>query len=192
MQIRLNFSDDMSKEKEILMLDKLCKTCQTFPNNYLPTLFTSDFVAWATQRIKDDFPLDVMEYIKHDSESEKELLELTISDKDKDIQRLFDDGQEKQEELKRLTNGILELQAKLAGFRTTLDVKNKEVERLLGQVTERDKILAKKDEKLRNLSRKYGDVSRDADSGMADLREENIHLKARLFDLTQKQELEEE
>jgi len=147
MQIRLNFKEDLSKAKEVEMLEKLFKTCQTFPNNYLASLFTQEFVSWCAWRIKDDFPLDVMEYINYDPESDVEALKSSIAQKSQDAQRLFDDCQKKQQT-------ITEQGIELEGLRAELEA-------------------------LSNTEADY-------------LREENIQLKARLFDLMNKEEPESE
>jgi len=76
MEIRIRLEDDMNKAHEIAILDKLQATFEKVPNNYLPTLFSSAFVGWASNRIKDDFPLDVMEYIQ-DFDKDQQIAQLT-------------------------------------------------------------------------------------------------------------------
>jgi hypothetical protein len=75
MGIRLDITDDMSKAEEIKILDKLRDEFQKCPDNYLASLFTNSFCQWAENRIKDDFPIDVMEYID-DRSNEEEIQQL--------------------------------------------------------------------------------------------------------------------
>jgi hypothetical protein len=78
MGIRLDITNDMSKQEEIKILDKLRDAFMENPDNYLASLFTNDFVGWCTNRIRDDFPLDAYEQIKPewDDEWDKERTKL--------------------------------------------------------------------------------------------------------------------
>ena len=78
MEIRLKIENDMSKAEEIEILDKLGNIYSIHPDNYLATLFSNQFINWATENIKNDFPVDPMEYITAYSkrEWEKEIKDL--------------------------------------------------------------------------------------------------------------------
>lgn len=62
-EIKLKIDNDMKKQEEIAILEKLKKVFYEHPNNYLTSLFSTEFVSWASQRIRDDFPVDVYEYV---------------------------------------------------------------------------------------------------------------------------------
>ena len=68
-EIRLKVENDMAKAEEIAILEKLSNVFSG-TGNYLTSLFTTDFVGWATNMIKNDFPVNVMEYI-NDHEKDK-------------------------------------------------------------------------------------------------------------------------
>jgi len=73
MEIRLKIEDNMNKAEEIDILEKLRDTYTNHPDNYLATLFSDKFVNWASKRIRNDFPVDSMEYIKaHEQDDQKE------------------------------------------------------------------------------------------------------------------------
>jgi len=191
MQIRLNFSDDMSKEQEIGILSRLMETCDKYPNNYISSLFTNDFIFWVSQRIKNDFPINVMEYIDYDPESDLEVLKKIVSEKDVTIARLSDADQIRQKIIDKQIEEIKDLKDREHDISNDLEIKTQQSQHLLMQLKEREDIIVKKDEKLRNLLRKYGDISRDTGSTVEDLREENVNLKARLFDMMEKKKLED-
>jgi len=70
MEIRLKINDNMSKQEEIDILHKLRDTYTNHPDNYLATLFSHKFTSWAGLQIKNDFPVNPMEYITVYSEKE--------------------------------------------------------------------------------------------------------------------------
>jgi len=63
MEIRLKIENDMSKAEEIDILKKLRDAYTIHPDNYLTILFSNRFINWAIENIKNDFPVDPMEYI---------------------------------------------------------------------------------------------------------------------------------
>ena len=71
MGIRLDITNDMAKVEEVKILDKLTKCFVENPDNYLASLFTAEFLGWVQNRIRDDFPVDVMEYVNDYSKDEK-------------------------------------------------------------------------------------------------------------------------
>ena len=75
MGIRLDITNDMAKADEIKILDKLTKCFVENPDNYLASLFTAEFLGWAQNHIRDDFPVNVMEYI-NDYSKDKEIKDL--------------------------------------------------------------------------------------------------------------------
>ena len=104
MGIRLDITDDMAKADEIKILEKLEDSFKQNPDNYLAALFTAPFTFWASQRIKDDILVDVMEYINHDQTEETRCLR-----KEVDLQKsncraitaLYDKNQEELEGFRR-------------------------------------------------------------------------------------------
>jgi len=78
MEIKLKIENDMSKAEEIEILNKLGNIYSMHPDNYLTILFSNHFINWATENIKNDFPVDPMEYITAYSkrEWEKEIKDL--------------------------------------------------------------------------------------------------------------------
>ena len=68
---RLDIYNDMAKADEIKILDKLTKCFVENPDNYLASLFTAEFLGWVQNRIRDDFPVNVMEYINDYSKDEE-------------------------------------------------------------------------------------------------------------------------
>ena len=95
MGIRLDIYNDMAKAEEIKILDKLTKCFVENPDNYLASLFTAEFLGWATNQIRDDIVVDVMQHIndyskddeirelKQELDSQKKVSELNAEEMDK-------------------------------------------------------------------------------------------------------------
>lgn len=60
-RIMLDIGDNMSREEELAILDKLVDVFTAHPNNYLASLFTVDLRNWTANQVKVDFPPNVME-----------------------------------------------------------------------------------------------------------------------------------
>jgi len=105
MGIRLDIYNDMAKAEEIKILDKLTKCFVENPDNYLASLFTAEFLGWATNQIRDDIMVDVMQHIndyskddeirelKQELDSQKKVTELNAEETDK-LEREIREGED--------------------------------------------------------------------------------------------------
>lgn len=73
-EIRIKVENDMTKAEERAILTKLMATFSQYPNNYLRSLFSEQFVSWAEVQISNDFNLNVYEYIEDSHKEDPELL----------------------------------------------------------------------------------------------------------------------
>jgi len=82
-QFRFDITNDMAKADEIEILKKLQRIYDDFPDNYLASLFTGEFVGWASNRIRDDVMVDAYEYIQNFyGNPEIDQLKLEVQDKE--------------------------------------------------------------------------------------------------------------
>jgi len=161
MQIRINIEDDMAKVDEKAILEKLNTSFKQYPNNYISSLFTQEFVDWCSWRIKNDFPLDVMEYINayeedKDARAERDLAQAEADSKEELLEVRDQIIRDREEEILKLHEQIEIMQSKMDTM----------VDRIVFEAMsrERDK----------------------QDQAYARLEQENKDLKAHLYDLMTK------
>jgi len=134
MEIRLKINDNMSKQEEIDILHKLRDTYTNHPDNYLATLFSHKFTSWAGLQIKNDFPVNPMEYITVYSEKEWE----------KEIKDL-------KEELEEAQQGIIEMNEVAHNSTKTVEYYKKELCKLEEIIDEKTMSIADQSIKINNL-----------------------------------------
>jgi FtsZ-binding cell division protein ZapB len=75
MGINLAVRNDMSKEEEIAILNKLVDVFKVNPDNYLASLFTDQLSVYLQKQISQDGSTDLMEYVTGYYEKEAAVIE---------------------------------------------------------------------------------------------------------------------
>ena len=101
---KFTIEQDMAKAAEIEILTKLQRIYKSFPDNYLASLFSDEFVGWASNRIRDDIMVDAYEYIRDFHENpEADQLKEEVQDKEniiKAVKVVLEDREQTITELK--------------------------------------------------------------------------------------------
>ena len=158
MEIRLKIEHDMAKADEIKLLERLEDAYRQYSPNYLGALFSPTFVGWASKRIKDDFPLNVMEYI-NDQEATNV------------IQSLRTMLEHKESTIDAINLEVRHQKGTIDGLQRTVIDKDEQFLEMSSRNTQQ----------ANSLTDLHEEMSQDND----ELRTVIYKLKARVFDLTQ-------
>jgi len=159
MGIRLNVKKDMSKEEEIVIIEKLQAVFEENNDNYLSSFFSPKLTGWLSNKIRDDVLCSVDYYLdgSHDFENDKEVSKLRniIQDQDSTIAHQEATASANEALIKRLQEEKEDLQNQI-----TMSIRNLDDSEL------NEAMLAREIESLKT---------------------EIAFLKAKLYDLTNKE-----